>query len=119
MPAPSRTEVDRRKRQFHQGPPTSTASPNCRATERSPLPLPTTPATRPYQVILRGLDGRYALGLYATDNVGNTTLTGIQNTVFTAVDAVPAITATAFAPTLTKSDTVATVTFNVPLAVLP
>ena len=72
-----------------------------------------------YQVILRGLDGRYALGLYATDNVGNSTLTGIQNTVFTAVDAVPAITATAFAPTLTKSDTVATVTFNVPLAVLP
>lgn len=77
------------------------------------------PGGTSYRVTLRGLDGRYALGLYAKDTLGNQTLAGIQGTVFTVLDSAPAITSKTFAPIVTKSDTIATLTFNVPLAVLP
>lgn len=72
-----------------------------------------------YRITLRGLDGPWALGVSASDAVGNRALTGIQGTAFNAVDAAPEIVSKTFAPAVTKSDTVATVGFNVPLAVLP
>jgi len=72
-----------------------------------------------YDIYLRGFDGTYAIGIQATDVVGNTTETLFADETVALQDAEPVIVNMTCEPMITKTTTVVTLTFNVPLVVLP
>ncbi len=72
-----------------------------------------------YTIYLRGLEGTYAVGIKATDSVGNTAEMLFGSQALALKDAKPAIIDVTCDPMITKSTTTATVRFNVPVVVLP
>lgn len=72
-----------------------------------------------YTIYLRGLDGKYGIGLKAIDILGNTTEVLFSDRALSLVDAEAAIVSVTCEPKITKTTTTARVKFNVPVVVLP
>ncbi|MBO7149176.1 MAG: hypothetical protein J6V93_04885 [Clostridia bacterium] len=71
-----------------------------------------------YNIILRGLDGNYGIGVMSTDMLGNTFVLRPENNAFDIVDATASIVSNVSAPEITKSIATVSLEFNVPLSVL-
>ena len=72
-----------------------------------------------YTIRVIGLDGSYKLGYSSKDSLSNEISEIIPGSGFTVRDAQVDYLGTDFSPMITKSTTVGTVKFNVPVAVLP
>ncbi len=72
-----------------------------------------------YTLRLKGLEGTYAVGIKATDTVGNVSEVLFTGQALSLTDAEPQIVSVICEPAITKSTTTATLQFNVPLVVLP
>lgn len=75
--------------------------------------------TRKYTVYLRGFDGVYGIGVKSADILGNTAEVLFTEEGVSLKDAVPAVLSMDCEPMTTKSTTKVTLSFNVPLVVLP
>ncbi|MEA4847193.1 MAG: hypothetical protein VB106_08180, partial [Clostridiaceae bacterium] len=71
-----------------------------------------------YTLTFRGMSGRYFLGYRGSDSIENKRLAAVDSDI-KLTDAQIKPPEVAFEPLITKSQTVATVSFNVPVAVLP
>ncbi|MHA6480566.1 hypothetical protein ACX1C1_01310 [Paenibacillus sp. strain BS8-2] len=72
-----------------------------------------------YTIDLKGLSGSYAIGIKAVDAAGNMTETVFYNSRLSLVDAEASIISVSANPATTKTTSTVTVTFNVPVTVMP
>jgi len=75
--------------------------------------------TTVYTIYARGLTGNYALGIDASDSLGNKVASILNSAQFVLEDAVPKITSIVSTPKITKSMTTTALSFNTKLSVLP
>ncbi|MEF2247154.1 hypothetical protein [Paenibacillus sp. IITD108] len=72
-----------------------------------------------YTIDLKGLNGIHAIGIKATDNAGNITEKVFYDSKLDLVDAEAAIVGVSANPAITKTTSTVTVSFNVPVTVMP
>jgi large repetitive protein len=72
-----------------------------------------------YEIDLRGLSGSYAIGIKAVDSAGNVTEKVFFDSKLDLVDAQASIVSVSANPSTTKTTSTVTVTFNVPVTVMP
>jgi|GEM_PF-1272363 len=72
-----------------------------------------------FMIDLKGLNGSYAIGVKAVDAAGNVTEKVFYDAKLTLVDAEASIVSVTANPTTSKTTSTVTVTFNVPVTVMP